>query len=369
MIRGLATAFVAAILVVACSGNAATTAPTAAPAASDGGGGGGGTPVESAGGGGGGAPGESAETGGGSGGQDSGGGAVRSLDELAGATIQIEAEGSFIDPAQGALTNVAGRGSGVIVDPSGIAITANHVVTGAATLKVWVGGDREKTYNAQVLATSECSDLAVIKIAGDGFPYVRWFDGEPKVGLDVYAAGFPLGDPEYTLNRGIISKARADGESSWSSVDSVIEHDALINPGNSGGPLVTGDGELVGINYAGNSVGQSFAIGKAEADRVLPSLMDGKNVTWIGINGEAVSFDGGGTGIWVFAVESGSPADRAGISGGDVLTRLEGLVLATDGTMADYCDVLRTHDSTDVMSFEVLDPNTGETTQDQLNRP
>ncbi len=86
------------------------------------------------------------------------------------------------------------------------------------------------------MGVSECSDLAVIDIEGDGYPYLEWFDGQVAPGLDVYAAGFPLGDPEFTLTRGIISKERADGETDWASVDWVVEHDATINPGNSGGP-------------------------------------------------------------------------------------------------------------------------------------
>jgi serine protease Do len=293
-------------------------------------------------------------------------GAVGTLEGVQQATIQIEAEGSFIDPVEGQLLNAAGRGSGVIIDPSGLALTANHVVTGAATLKIWIGGDPNKTYNARVVAASECSDLAVIQIAESGLPYLDWYPDDPAVGLDVYAAGFPLGDPEYTLNRGIVSKAKAGGESSWSSVDTVLEHDALINPGNSGGPLVTKDGLLVGIDYAGNAVGQSFAIGKGEVDRVLADLLTGKPVTWIGVNGQAISA-GDFTGIWVAAVESGSPADTAGIRGGDIITKLEGLVLATDGTMSDYCDVLRSRRSTDTMAVEVLRTGTGALLEGQLN--
>jgi serine protease Do len=293
-------------------------------------------------------------------------GAVSTLDGVRSATIQIEAEGSFVDPVEGELLNAAGRGSGVIIDPSGLALTANHVVTGAAALKVWIGGDRQNVHNARVVASSECSDLALIQIDESNLPYVDWYPDAPAVGLEVYAAGFPLGDPEYTLTRGIVSKAEADGESGWSSVDTVIEHDALINPGNSGGPLVTGEGRLVGIDYAGNDVGQSFAIGKGEADKVLPSLRDGKPVTWIGVNGRAVS-DGSITGIWVAAVESGSPADLAGIRSGDVITKLENLVLATDGTLADYCDVLRSRRSTDTMALEVLRTGTGAILEGQLN--
>ena len=292
---------------------------------------------------------------------------VGSLEAVKGATIQIEADGSFVDPAQGQLLNTAGRGSGFIVDKGGVAVTANHVVTGAALLKVWVGGDREKTYNARILGVSECSDLAVIQLDGSEFPAVAWAKETPNVGTDVYAAGFPLGDPEYTLTRGIVSKAKADGETSWSSVDSVIETDALINPGNSGGPLVTKDGRVVGVNYAGNDANQSFAIGYAEARKVLDRLTAGENVTSIGVNGEAMKFDNGTSGIFVSSVASGSPADNVGIKGGDVITKLEGLVLSTDGTMSDYCDILRSHRSTDVLSIEAWRPSTGQTLEGRLN--
>jgi len=188
-----------------------------------------------------------------------------------------------------------------------------------------------------VVGVSECSDLAVIDIDGDGYPVLDWYAGNVAPGLDVYAAGFPLGDPEFTLTRGIVSKARTGGESSWASVDAVIEHDALINPGNSGGPLVVAGGQVVGINYRGRKETDQYnAIGRAEADKVLDELVAGRNVTSIGINGEAVNDGQGLSGIWVASVEPGSPADVAGIKGGDIVTKLGGLVLATDGTMADY---------------------------------
>jgi serine protease Do len=294
---------------------------------------------------------------------------VTTLDGVKDATIQIEADGSFVDPEQGQMLNTAGRGSGFIFSEDGLALTANHVVTGAALLKVWVGGDRTKTYNARVIGASECSDIAVIRLDGSGFTPLTWATDEPKPGLDVFAAGYPLGDPEYTLTRGIVSKAKADGESSWSSVDSVVEHDAQINPGNSGGPLVTKDGQVLGLNYAGNSVNQSFAIGYGEARKVLADLIDGKDVTSIGVNGEALKFEDGTSGIFVSSVKSGSPADKAGIRGGDIITKLEGLVLATDGTMSDYCDILRTHGTTDVLSIEVFRPSTGDTLEGRINGP
>ena len=150
-------------------------------------------------------------------------GAVTSYQDARGAVIQIEAQGTFVDPEWGEYSG-AGRGSGFIIDPSGIAVTNNHVVTGAAKLQVWIGGDTSKSYNARVLGVSECSDLAIIDIDGDGFPYLEWYDAPVQVGLDVYTAGFPLGDPEYTLTKGIVSKENADGETTWASVETVIMH-------------------------------------------------------------------------------------------------------------------------------------------------
>lgn len=293
--------------------------------------------------------------------------AVKSLQDVKSATVQIIAQGTFQDPQVGMRYNVAGSGSGFIIDPSGIAITNNHVVTGAALIRVYVGGESQPR-NARVLGVSECADLAVIDIEGDGYPYLQWYDGPVDVGLDVYAAGFPLGDPEYTLTRGIVSKARANGKTDWTSVASVVEHDATINRGNSGGPLVTGDGQVVAVNYAGNSdTGQFFAIAQSQALPVIKELRDGHDVLAIGINGTAINDGQGLSGIWVASVKSGSPASRAGVKAGDIITKLEGLVLAVDGTMGDYCDILRSRTADDVLAIEVLRFASQEVLEGELN--
>jgi serine protease Do len=216
------------------------------------------------------------------------------------------------------------------------------------------------------LGVSECSDLAVIDLEGDGYKYLEWYEDSISTGLEVYAAGFPLGDPEFTLTRGIIAKERADGESWWASVDNVVMHDAIINPGNSGGPLVTADGQVVGVNYSVYAENQYMAIARAEALEILDKLRQGEDVTSIGVNGSAV-YDGDISGIWVSSVESGSPADRAGVQEGDIILTLEGLVLSTDGTMSDYCDILRSHSATDIMDIEVLRYATSELLEGQLN--
>ncbi len=282
------------------------------------------------------------------------------------AVVRIVAEGSFVDPEYGEISNAAGSGSGFIIDPSGIAVTNNHVVTGAAFLQVYVDGEEEPR-NAKIVGVSECSDLAVIDIDGAAFPYLEWWDGDIVTGTDIYVAGFPLGDPEYTLTEGIISKEKANGENYWASVDSVLEHTARAMGGNSGGPLVTEAGKVIGIHYKSwQDRDIRYAISRDEASKILHDLTAGNDVTSIGVNGEAFANEDL-SGIWVSAVESGSPAANVGIKGGDIITRMEGIQLATDGTMADYCDILRSHDAEDPLAIEVLRFNTDEVLEGTLN--
>ncbi len=276
--------------------------------------------------------------------------AVDTLQDVRGAVVRIVAKGTFVDPS-GTQANVPGTGSGFIIRDDGIAVTNNHVVTGAALLEVFVEGE-DAPRNARVLGVSECSDLAVIDIDGGPYPFLEWFDGEVAAGLEIFAAGYPLGDAEYTVLDGIVSKEAADGESSWASVDAVIEHSADTLPGNSGGPIVTADGKVVAVNYAGNDLGQAFGIGLDVARPIVDALSAGTDVGSIGVNGEALA-DSGFAGIWVYSVESGSPADNAGVQAGDLLITMEDLSLGLDGTMAEYCDIVRSHSRDDVLDIEV----------------
>lgn len=291
-------------------------------------------------------------------------GAVTGLKGVQSAVVRIVREGSYVDPEYGDVYNAGASGSGFIIDPSGIAVTNNHVVTGAAFLQVYVDGEDEPR-NAKILGVSECSDLAVIDIDGAGFPYLEWHEGPIEVGQEMYVAGFPAGDPEYALVEGIVSKAKSDGDTYWASVDSVIEHTAPSVQGNSGGPLVTPEGLVLGIDYRGSDIA-NYAISREEADRVLPELIAGNDVNSIGVNGYAFTTEDL-SGMWVSAVASGSPVANAGITGGDIITELEGLIVSTDGTMADYCDILRSHGATDPLAIEVLRFDTEEVLEGTLN--
>lgn len=293
-------------------------------------------------------------------------GLVTTVEDLPLATIQIVATGTFVTPDFGEFEG-GGSGSGFIIDPSGIAVTNSHVVSGAGLLEVYIGGAAEAV-NAQILGVSECNDLAVIDLDGGGYHYLNWYDGEIFAGLEVQAAGYPLGEPEFALTQGIISKADAPGETEWASIDAIVEHDARIREGNSGGPLVTTDMEVVGVNYAGrDETDQSYAISVAEARSVVETLSSGVDVDSVGINGYAIIADDGTSGVWVETVQAGSAADVTGITGGDVVTRMAGVSLGWDGTLEEFCDVIRTQGESGVIDVEVLRGSTAQVLRGQLN--
>ena len=295
---------------------------------------------------------------------------VDSIDEVPTAVVRIQAAGEYVDVATLEVQDQLGSGTGFIIDPSGIAVTNNHVVTGGTSFRVWVGED-EDPRPAQVLGVSECSDLAVIDIDGEDFPYLEWFDGDVSLGLDVFSFGYPLGDPEITRTPGSISKENADGESSWASVPSVVEHTATINPGNSGGPLVDENGKVVGINYATSLIAtdQYFAIARDEALSVIDRLRAEENVASIGVNGVALADEvGDALGVFVSSVQPGSPAAETGVEPNDVIVELGGLPVGENNTMEEYCNVVRSNpDPEDVVAIEVFRIDTGEFLEGEIN--
>jgi serine protease Do len=285
---------------------------------------------------------------------------VSRLPDVVLATVQVMAEGSFVDPYQGFINTASWSGSGFVIDPSGIIVTNNHVAAGAAYLKVRFDGEAEgESHSATLLGTSECWDLAVLQIQGSDFHYLTWYKGEITVGSDVYTAGFPLGEPQFAVTRGVVSKNKADGNTQWSSMDSIIMHDATINPGNSGGPLVDPEGRVLGINFMSiKSANQYFAINAELAQPVLKKLMSGQDTESLGLNGVAyrIEFSDGTyyPGIFVQSVKSGSSADAAGLAAGDIILSMENIVMAKEGTMAEYCSIIRGKKSGDAIAFQAV---------------
>ncbi|WP_243074899.1 S1C family serine protease [Microbacterium sp. SS28] len=290
------------------------------------------------------------------------------FDDLQSATVYIKGQGTFIDP--GSLDPAEGRwiGSGFVVSDEGRVITNNHVVTGAGTLDVLLGGEDE--VGAEVLGASECLDLAVLQLDEGEYPFLAWHDGEIKTGLDVYSAGYPLGAAEeFTLTRGIVSKDDFPLDTQWASLEHVIEHDARIRGGNSGGPLVDENGAVVGVNYAGDdSLDYNFAIHRDVAEENIDAIASGERVLSIGINAQGWSNEDDSLfGIWVQSVEAGGPADAAGIEPGDLIFSLAGVTVGDDGTLGTYCEVLDTQGSDATIDIEVYRPGTDELLEGQIN--
>jgi serine protease Do len=233
-----------------------------------------------------------------------------------------------------------GVGSGFILSQDGFVMTNAHVVEGADEVLVTLPDKRE--FKARIVGADKRTDVAVVKIEATGLPFVKVGDvSKLKVGEWVMAIGSPFG-LENTVTAGIVSaKARDTGD-----YLPFIQTDVAINPGNSGGPLVNMRGEVIGINSqiysrSGGFMGISFAIPMDEAVRVAEQLRASGRVSRgrIGVQIDQVTKDvaesiglGKPQGALVRSVEAGSPADKAGIEAGDIITKFNGQVIdkATD---------------------------------------
>jgi serine protease Do len=236
-------------------------------------------------------------------------------------------------PSQGEEQEVQrGVGSGFIVSADGYVMTNAHVVDGADEVYVRLTDKRE--FKAKIVGADKRTDVAVVKIDATGLPAVKLGDvSKLRVGEWVIAIGSPF-DLDNTVTAGIVSaKARDTGD-----LVPFIQTDVAINPGNSGGPLINMRGEVVGINSqiysrSGGYMGISFAIPIDEAQRVAEQLRSNGRVVRgrIGVQIGEVSKDVADSlgmaktaGALVRGVESGSPADKAGVEPGDIITRFDG---------------------------------------------
>jgi serine protease Do len=226
-------------------------------------------------------------------------------------------------------------GSGFIVDPAGYIVTNNHVVDGAHDVSVTLTDGNK--YKAHVVGRDAKTDLALLKIdAGHALPYVAFGDSDNAHEGDwVIAVGNPYGLGG-TVTAGIVS---AHGRNiNAGPYDDFLQIDAPINPGNSGGPLFNETGQVVGIDTAiyspsGGSVGIGFAIPSNVAKDIVAQLREHGNVArgWLGVQmqpltpalAKAVGLSSG-QGVVVDSVVDGSPASRASLQQGDVITAYNG---------------------------------------------
>ena len=247
-----------------------------------------------------------------------------------------------------------GQGSGVVLDGEGHILTNAHVVENASGNQVRVSFSNGEVAPATIVGADARSDVAVVKVDGvEGLTPAKFGDsGELLVGDTVLAIGSPLGF-EGTVTQGIISaldRTLQPGEPGEPSLSGLLQTDASINPGNSGGALVNMNGEVIGVNTAIATTGQSaqergflgvgFAVPSNRALAVARALIAGDDVRhpFLGVE-IATAADGGAL---VGRVQPGSPADEAGIQAGDIIVRLD------DRPINDSSDLVSAVQSTEV---------------------
>jgi putative serine protease PepD len=291
---------------------------------------------------------------------DSGGSVKRDPGTVAGvaakalpSTVTIEAESS---------SGEGGTGTGFVFDTEGHIVTNNHVVADAVDGgKLTATFPSGKKYDAEVVGHAQGYDVAVIKLKnapGDLKPLTLGDSDKVAVGDSTIAIGAPFGLSN-TVTTGIISAkdrpvASSDGTGSNASYMSALQTDASINPGNSGGPLLDAQGNVIGINSAiqstsggglggtsqSGSIGLGFAIPINQAKYVAQQLIKTGKPVYAKI-GASVSLEDGTDGAQITqqgasgsaAVESGGPADKAGLKPGDVITKLDDHVIDSGPTL------------------------------------
>src|SRR5215475_3410423 len=226
-----------------------------------------------------------------------------------------------------------GQGSGFFLSADGYAVTNHHVVDRAETVEVIT--DDGKTYPAKVIGTDPKTDLALIKVEGGDFPYVKLADTASRVGDWVVAVGNPFGLGG-TVTAGIVSaRGRDIGAGPY---DDFIQIDAPVNRGNSGGPTFDVDGNVIGVNTAifspsGGSVGIAFAIPASTVKSVVAQLKYkcAASRGWLGVQIQPVTAEVADSlglknaeGALVAEAQTDSPATKAGIASGDVITSVNG---------------------------------------------
>ncbi|MDQ1467895.1 MAG: putative serine protease PepD [Actinomycetota bacterium] len=258
-----------------------------------------------------------------------------------GSSEPIAAVAAALAPSVVQIETSQGLGSGFIYDSAGHILTAAHVVSGAGntvTVRLADGTTRTGT----VVGADASTDVAVVKIAlgGTAAKPASLAVGDPlQVGQTAVAIGSPFG-LEQTVTAGIVSAVDRAMQTSNGAID-MVQTDAPINPGNSGGPLADLQGRVIGINdqiesSSGSSSGVGFAIPIDTAKAVADKLVAGQPVTFafLGVQTQDSGQGVVGDGALIVSVESGSPAEKAGLQQGDVVTKVGDTTIDNSTTLS-----------------------------------
>lgn len=261
---------------------------------------------------------------------------IDAVDKVKNAVVKID----VFKNVKGKLTR-AGSGSGFIFSSDGLILTNCHVVEGAA--KILVSLLNENEIEAVLIGKDPDSDLAILKIYSDGYSVAKLGDASHlQIGQFVIAIGNPYGY-QHTVTTGVISAlGRTLQTQNGKLVDNVIQTDAALNPGNSGGPMISTDGEVVGVNTAMimGAQGLSFSVAIDTAKEIASQLMrDGKVFrAYVGLSLQEVPINqkilrhyrlANQKGLFIVSIESDSPASRSQLQEGDIIVSFNSKVMNT----------------------------------------
>lgn len=264
-------------------------------------------------------------------------------------TTQVSGQGFFQQEVEGA-------GTGIVISKDGYILTNKHVISGVRTVQV-VMSDGTRYDDAQVVGSDPLNDIAFLKLKNVKDLEVATLgdSGNVRVGQDAIAIGNSLGQYNNTVTKGIISglgrpvaAASSELDSRVESLTDLIQTDAAINPGNSGGPLINSSGQVIGINtaVAADAQGIGFAIPINAAKGMIRGVIANGKVekAYVGVRYISITPDvrvqyklsveqgalvrGSSEGS---SVESGGPADKAGIKDGDIITKVNGRIVGEQG--------------------------------------
>jgi S1-C subfamily serine protease len=254
-----------------------------------------------------------------------------------------------------------GTGSGVIVSNDGYIITNYHVIENASEIEITTNNN--KTFIAEIIGSDENSDIAVLKISGNSFPYIRFADSDQtKIGEWVLAVGNPF-NLTSTVTAGIISAKSRDLNDYDSKNQSFIQTDAAVNSGNSGGALVNINGDLIGINTAIQSnnagfIGYSFAVPSNIARKIYEDILEFGDVQkgLLGVTGQSLDTELSNElnlditeGFYVNSTDESMGAHIAGIKEGDIITKIDNVDIKKFSDLTGYLNSKRPGDILEVI--------------------